>query len=224
MRNGRNYVVVAMALAVAGVTACTSAGDNPPGRAGSAATPANPAATPGSSSGTTPRPAGTTAPAGTGAPTSVPVVVPTGTKAPYPTPGKVPAEQPNQASVLASLPGRKSSSCAVVRGARDVRAGSVAAGNFQSVRQYFRSNYGKTETTEIPMYVIPQHAGHLSRMTARIAALGEGTSRTLSSKSVEAADAYRYFAVQLPIARPGKYRLTFVSGQDRGCFLISLKA
>jgi hypothetical protein len=213
-----------MALVVASVTACTSSGSSPSAGTTGAATSTNAAATSESSSDVTHGSSGTAAPTGAGAPTSIPVVVPTGTKAPYPTPGKEPGKQPNQTSVLASLPGRSASSCAVVRSARDVRAGSVAAGNFESIRHYFRTNYGKREITEIPMYVIPQHAGHLRSVTARVAELGVGTSRTMSFKSIEDADAYRYFSLQLPIARPGKYRLTFISGHDRGCFVVSLKA
>jgi hypothetical protein len=45
-----------------------------------------------------------------------------------------------------------------------------------------------------------------------------GPTHTVTSTSVERADVWRYFAVNVPIASAGAYRLTMVSGANRGCF------
>jgi hypothetical protein len=153
----------------------------------------------------------------------VPVVVPTGTKAPYPTPGKQPPLQANQTSVLNSLPGSSSQSCGNVGNHTDLRAGAVAAGDFRTARHDFRAGYGKTESVQLNMYVIPQHARHMHKVRATIQPVGGGQAQTVTSTSVEQADTSRYFAVQIPMSRPGTYKFTFVTGQDRGCFVASFQ-
>jgi hypothetical protein len=157
-------------------------------------------------------------------PTSVPVVVPTGTKAPYPTPGKQPPPRANQSSVLNSLPGSSSQACGNVGSHTDLRAGSVAAGNFQTAQHEFRAGYGKSESVQLNMYVIPQHAQHMHKVRATIQPVGGGQGQTVTSTSVEQADTSRYFAIQIPMSRPGNYKFTFVTGQDRGCFIASFQA
>jgi hypothetical protein len=211
--------VVAIAIATAALAACTSSGGAPATDSGSATQ----SASTGTSAASGPSPTDT--PAGpTGAPTSVPVVVPTGTKAPFPTPGKEPSKQPNQTKVLNALPGSSAASCAVVHNQRDLRAGSVGAGNFQNMHADFKSSYGKTEVPELNMYLIPQHAKHMRKVTATVDPFGSGQTRTVKSTSVEDAEASRYYALQLPVAKPGKYRLTFAAGQDHGCFVVSFHA
>lgn len=147
------------------------------------------------------------------------MAVPTGTKARYPTPGKDPELVADQSSVLDSLPGSSSQACGEVGGHTDLRAGSIAAGNFQSAQHDFRAGYGKTEGVELNIYVIPQNARHLHKVQATVRPLGGGQALTVTSTAVEQADVSRYFAVQLPVSRPGTYRLTFVTGADRGCFI-----
>lgn len=159
-----------------------------------------------------------------GAPTSEPNPVPSGAKAPYPTPGKDPAMQPDQSSVLDSLPGSSSRSCGRVGDHTDLRAGSIAAGNFQTAQHDFRAGYGKTEGVELNMYVIPQNARHLHEVHATIEPVSGGQVQTVTSTSVEQADVSRYFAVQLPVSRPGTYKLTFATGADHGCFIATFHA
>jgi hypothetical protein len=224
-------------VAAASLVACSSSGGtpaasdsvNPPAPTDSTASThagSGPAHTGTASSG--PRPTGTRShqrrPGRPTAPTSVPIVVPTGTKAPYPTPGKDPALQADQSAVLDSLPGSSSPSCGHADGHTDLRAGSVAAGNFQTAQHDFRTGYGKSESVELNLYVIPQHAGHLHKVTTTVEPLGGGHPQTVTSGSVEQAEASRYFAVQIAMGRPGTYRFTFVSGPDRGCFIASFHA
>lgn len=212
----------AIGFALVLLVGCTSSGS------GSAAQGPGPSDPPVSASPTDAAPSNgivtTPLPTGTGAPTSVPVVVPTGTKAPYPTPGRDGgAPQANQRSVLKSLPGSTAAKCQVVRNRRDVLSGSMGAGNFQQARQQFKTDYGTTEVPMLNMYAIPEHAGHLKKVTAVINPRGAGQSTRVTSKTVEPADAYRYFAMQLPVRKPGTYRISLRSGHDSGCFIVTFK-
>jgi hypothetical protein len=123
--------------------------------------------------------------------------------------------------VLASVPGSSSSSCESVGTHTDLRSGAIAAGNFAHARAQYTQTATSTEAPKVDLYVIPQHAAHLSTLTITIDPTGAGATTTLTSKSVQQADAWSYFAVQLPVPAPGSYQLTMVSGADRGCFLIT---
>jgi hypothetical protein len=141
--------------------------------------------------------------------------------APYPTPGRDPSQVADQSTVLASLPGSTSSSCQTVGSHTDLRSGSIAAGNFAHARAQYTQTVASTEVPEVDLYVIPQHAAKLTTLTITIDPTGAGPTTTLVSKSIEQADEWSYFAVQLPVPAPGGYQLTMVSGADRGCFLVT---
>jgi hypothetical protein len=127
----------------------------------------------------------------------------------------------DQSTVLASLPGSSAATCENVGSHTDLRAGAIAAGNFAHARAQYTQLAATTEVPQLDLYVIPQHAAKLSTLTITIDPTGAGASKTLTSKSVEQADAWSYFAVQLPVPAPGAYQLTMTSGTDRGCFLIT---
>jgi hypothetical protein len=152
-----------------------------------------------------------------------PVAAPTNTAAPFPTPGREPSLLPNQQSVLASLPGSSSPSCAEVGSNSNLRSGSVAVGNFVSARKQYRSTVDTTEVPELSMYVIPLHAAHLRSATVTVDPQGKGATKKVTTRAVQQADASQYFSLQVPIAAPGRYRLSVASGPDRGCFLVSFR-
>jgi hypothetical protein len=133
------------------------------------------------------------------------------------TPGRGTGPRSDQAHVLDSLPGSRSATCAVVGPRTDVRAGTMAAGNFQVARRKYASEAGHMEAPEVFLYVIPQRAKHLHKVTVSVDP-ASGPPHTVTSTSVERADVWRYFAVNLPIPGAGAYRLTMVSGPNRGCF------
>lgn len=141
--------------------------------------------------------------------------------APFPTPGRDPEQATDQSSVLASLPGSTSSSCASVGSHTDLRSGAVAAGNFAHARAQYAQTVASTEVPTVDLYVIPAHATKLTSLTITVDPTGTGPTTTLTSKSVEQADTWSYFAVQLPVPAAGGYQLTMVSGPDRGCFLVT---
>lgn len=141
--------------------------------------------------------------------------------APYPTPSGNRDMRANQTRVLKSLPGSPSATCVAVAKHTTVRAGSIAAGNFQTARQSFSSQFGTTEVPQLNLYVIPKHAKAMKKLTVTVKPLGGGKAETVSSTQVEKADQWRYYAVELPVVSPGEYRLSMVSGADKGCFNIT---
>ena len=50
---------------------------------------------------------------------------------------------------------------------------------------------------------------------------GSAKPVSVTSTDVEQADAWSYYAVQAPVSAPGTYRVTAVSGADRGCFTVT---
>jgi hypothetical protein len=127
----------------------------------------------------------------------------------------------NQVSVLGSLPGSSSRRCAVVGNRADVRSHTLAAGNFEIARKQYARSKG-LERPPVFVYVIPQHSSHLRKLTVRITQLRPaGKVRTVSSTSVQEADIWRYYAVNLPLGTAGTYRLSMTSGPDTGCFVVT---
>ena len=159
--------------------------------------------------------AGSTAPSGTGSGSSGSGASPT---APYPTPGHEPDAQTNQVTVLNSLPGSSAGSCAVVGSHTDLRAGSVAAGNFATAKKQYASTVGKTEVPSVSLYVIPQNAKAMDSVTITVDPRGAGVTKKVTSKSIGQADAWSFYAVTLPVPAAGSYRLTVVAGINHGCF------
>jgi hypothetical protein len=140
------------------------------------------------------------------------------TSAPYSTPGRAPEQQPNQISVLNSLPGHASASCATVGTNSDIRSGSIAAGNFQEARKQYATDIKTTETPQLNLYVIPQNARGMRKLTVTVDPPGSGPNQTVTSNQVEEADQWRYFALVLPVRDPGAYQLSMTSGANHGCF------
>lgn len=146
--------------------------------------------------------------------------------APYPTPagGKVAVRHQNQSTVLNALPGTRAASCAPVGDRTDMRSGAVAAGNFVVARKSYVEQVPITEVPTVFLYLIPEHAGRLSAATVRVANVASGTAQTVTSTSVQQAEDWRYFALQIPVRSPGRYRLTMTAGEDRGCFELTFKS
>jgi hypothetical protein len=140
---------------------------------------------------------------------------------PYPTPGRDPSQAADQSTVLASLPGSTSSTCENVGSYTDLRSGSIAAGNFAHARAQYTESAALTPVPQVDLYAIPRHAAMLTTLTITVDPTGAGPTKTLTSTSVQQADAWTYFAVQLPVPAPGGYQITMVSGADRGCFLVT---
>jgi hypothetical protein len=221
MRSARPALLGAAAIGALLIAGCSGSGHRgDPAAAGS--TPARPAALASS----TAAPPTTAGPARTTAATPGAAVGPVSaapTAAPYPTPGRDPAKQLNQKPVLDSLPGSASSACALVGTRGDVRSGSIAMGDFAAARASFAAQFGKVYVPQLDVQVIPENATAMRTVTVTVDPSGPGATHTATSKSVQDADAWSYFALTLPVAQPGTYRLTVVSGTNRGCFEVTFR-
>lgn len=122
--------------------------------------------------------------------------------------------------MLDSLPGSGRSSCATVGRRGDVRSGGLAMGNFGQARAAFARGSG-IERDPVPMYVIPRHSGAMDGVTVTLRRVSGGAATRTRSTSVETADVWKYYAVQLPVRSAGTYRLNVVSGPDHGCFVVT---
>lgn len=194
---------VAICLASSGCTASRSTGPQPPLISAQVnSTSPRAAALPS---------AATTASSSTGA-------NPPSTSAPYPTAPPIPSPESDQTSVLNSLPGSSSFACATVGTQATVRAGSIAAGDFAAARAAYTSAAKSSEVPVVNLYVIPQDAHGMKRVTITMVAIASGATKTVTSSSVAQAGAWSYFAVRLPVPSPATYRLRIVSGVNRGCF------
>jgi hypothetical protein len=132
--------------------------------------------------------------------------------------------QTNQTSVLKSLPGSASSACgAVGSSTTDLRAGSMAAGNWKNARTDFRKQWHSAEVPTLNMYAIPQNVKGLHSLKLTVTKRG-GAAKTITVKGLQPADVWSYFALQVPIPQPGSYRLTMVAGANRGCFDVTFAA
>lgn len=156
------------------------------------------------------------------APTSPAPTTPAPTKTEAPAAPATPAtaKAQDQTAVLNSLPGSAGSGCVVVGSNRDMRAGTIAVGNFVDARKKFAAEARSKEQPEISLYVIPRTSAKLDRATVSLAPAGGGKATNVTSKAVEQADIYSYFAVNVPVPGPGAYRLTVTSGSDTGCFTV----
>lgn len=124
--------------------------------------------------------------------------------------------------VLNKLPGNsKASTCVTVGSQRDVTSGAIAMGNFQMARKSYKSQHGHSQQPTVNLYVIPKHRSMPGVRITMTPTTGKGKARTIKSKSVEQADVWKYYGIQLPVPSSGTWRLTVTSGADRGCFNVN---
>lgn len=224
-RTGRLLLVTTMTAGM--VAACSSgghAGHQPP-RASSAAVVSSAPTAAGSGSATT-RPTNGRSAAGAHSRSPGRRLTggrPAGASAPYPTPaaGIGPSLHSNQASVLDSLPGSRRMTCAQVGTHTDLRSGSLAVGNFAVARKSYVKQVPITEVPTVFLYLIPQHMRAAKK--AVVTMHGPGTTQRVTSKDVEEAGDWRYFALNLPVSSPGSYQLNIAAGVDRGCFRVTFR-
>lgn len=135
----------------------------------------------------------------------------------------MPSAPGDQLTVLNSLPGSASSSCAATGSHTYLRAGSVAAGDFAMARQEYAKSVGSGSTPQVELRVIPEHTHGLRSSTVYVTPIAGGPTKTVTSRAVEPADQFRYVELAVPIPKAGSYRLTMVAGPDRGCFVTTFR-
>jgi hypothetical protein len=126
-----------------------------------------------------------------------------------------------QTAVLENLAGSTGSGCAVVGGKSDVRAGSLAIGNFVDMRRSYTVQARDKSQPEVSMYVIPQHVKPEAGVSVLLESLQGKGRRTVRVSSAQTAGDWRYYQVNVAVPASGPWRITAVSGNDRGCFEVT---
>ena len=127
----------------------------------------------------------------------------------------------NQGDVLASLPGDPSGDCVEVGDLRDVRSGTMAAGNFATARQQFADQVGTKSQPTVFLYLIPSDSRKPGAVSVRLQQVPSGPERTIKSDVMATADRWRYFPVNLSIPDKGTWRITATTRKAKGCFLVT---
>lgn len=173
-------------------------------------------ASPGSSSTDTPK-SGTSAPAEGAKEPLDPRDVPAPETAPPVSPTNAPGRQD---SVLAALPGDSSPGCVAVEDERDVRSGSMAAGNFVDARNQF----AESPDSAIPLYFIPEATEGDLELVVELEEVKGSASDVLRSSALQTANQWRYFSVAAKIPKPGVWRITASAGKaNAGCWEVRFK-
>lgn len=165
---------------------------------------------------------------GTGSPAGSIKPGPTGSQSSPAGPASTPTDsrpdfRVSQSKVLAAIPGSNKPTCQAVGDKKDVRSGGFAVGNFADARAQYKSAK-PSPMQSVGLYAIPQHAAKMPGVTIILKQLNAtGAERKFVSHSVQTADVWSYYAVQLPIPTPGVWRLSVSSGQDHGCFEVAFK-
>jgi hypothetical protein len=126
-----------------------------------------------------------------------------------------------QAAVLENLSGSSAPGCAVVGQKADVRAGALAIGSFVDMRKSYAAQAKTKAQPEISMYVIPQHVKPESGVSVLLESLQGKGRRTAKASVAQTAGDWRYYRVNLAVPAAGSWRITAVSGGDRGCFEVT---
>ncbi len=126
----------------------------------------------------------------------------------------------NQNAVLAQLPGSASASrgCVAVGKRPDVRAGSIAMGNFADARAKFRKAKSAYVAGESFFYVIPasRSAGRVTVTATRLG--GGGRVARASSHHAEQAAQWKYFPINLTLTSSGTWRFRVSTPTASACF------
>lgn len=121
-----------------------------------------------------------------------------------------------QDAVLDSLPGSAATACATVGSQRDVRAGSMGAGNFVDARAAYRRDPGYGSS--IPLYFIPRDVGDSPKVTVTVARPDGSDSTTFVSTELSRFDLWQYYVMRVSVPSDGAWRISAVAGKNKGCF------
>lgn len=144
-------------------------------------------------------------------------VDPTDVPAPETAPPVQPTNQPGrQDSVLDTLPGEEKSGCVEVGSQRDVRSGSMAAGNFADARALFSGS----PATALPFYFIPIDLSGDPELVVELKQLDGSASDKIRSSQIQTADEWRYYPVMITIPNAGKWEIKASAGAaSSGCWV-----
>lgn len=210
----RRLVRAGVGAAMVTVVVGCSSGGGTPTAAGGSGTPAGTATGTGTTASGTPTAAATSggpAPRATATPTPAPIPR-TATASP----------DGNQRPVLNNLPGDAATgSCVNVADQRDVRSGTMGAGNFVTARKQFSDQAKTRSQPSVSLYLIPSDARGLTTVTVKLRNTRDGTTRTVSSDERQLAEDWLYFPVTLSVPSAGSWEITATAGGNTGCFRVS---
>lgn len=131
-----------------------------------------------------------------------------------------------QTGAFHGMPGSSAYRCVRVGDHRDVRSGGFLAGNFGADQQLFAAAYQQAQRhTEVKIYWIPLHVGHMSVLAVQATLLpGRTVTRTYHQDQVATAGGDVFYPSGVPIPVPGTWKLVATAGRNRGCFIVTFLA
>ncbi|MFD5213472.1 hypothetical protein [Microbacterium sp. NPDC058345] len=131
-------------------------------------------------------------------------------------PPVIPTDEPGrQDSVLDRLPGEAGSGCVAVNDERDVRSGTMAAGNFAEAR----AQYSDSAESEMSFYFIPAALEGDPELVIRLTQVNGSGEKEIRSAAIETADEWRFYPVRFAIPEEGTWRIEATAGdENRGCW------
>lgn len=132
-------------------------------------------------------------------------------------PPTFPVNEPGrQDSVLETLPGKAKAGCVDVGDMRDVRSGSMAAGNFVDARAQFSAS----PTAGIPFYFIPVETKGDPELTVDLERVDAPGSTKIRSSQIQTADEWQYYPVTITVPEAGTWRIKASAGTaSAGCWV-----
>lgn len=132
-----------------------------------------------------------------------------------------PAPTSSASEVLSQLPGSVNGSC-VKAVQRNMRSGGIGGGDFIAARvQYKRvaTHLGAPLVSLhfIPLNLVPDKSLRLTMTLQRL----HPVVYTVQTDKVHVVAGTTYFDIQVPIRKPGPWRMRVSAGQDSGCFDIA---
>lgn len=128
---------------------------------------------------------------------------------------------PGQSPVLNQIPGNRAGACVDTAGLRNARSGRIAAGPFDEVGGSYGSKAPGKPADSIRLYWIPMQS-KAPGLTVRVTKAEGGPSKTVTQNHVSDTDQWRYYDTNIPIDSPGTWTLRASSGDDSGCFKVTV--
>lgn len=126
----------------------------------------------------------------------------------------------DQHKAVQKLPGSKAKNkdCVNVGKKTDVRSKKIAMGNFANARKTFKQAKSAYDSDPLQMYVIPTSR---TKAGVKVTASLKGSNSKpvkVKSKQFSRAAQWKYYPVEIKLARSGTWRFNVASAQDHGCF------
>ena len=128
----------------------------------------------------------------------------------------------SQADVVGRLPGPADGSCTTTV-ARNVRSGSLGAGDFDVARKAYKDGGTGIEPATVTLHVIPAHPGSMPELQVEMTRLRKPVwyRNASTSKTGTTSGGVKYYVLTFEVPVPGNWRLEMAAGDDKGCFEVA---